>query len=56
MQPTAAVPQKRGREPYEPPVLIEIGSLHDLTLHGVKEHGGSDGHAFQLHPVVHASR
>lgn len=55
MQPTAGEPQRRV-EPYEPPALVEIGALHELTQHGGKEHGGSDGHAFQLHPVVHASR
>lgn len=41
---------------YEPPRLVVLGTLLELTQHGGKGHGGSDGHAFQQHPLVHSSR
>jgi hypothetical protein len=39
---------------YEPPVLEEIGSLHELTLQD-KTYGSTDGFTFQGVPITNNS-
>jgi hypothetical protein len=39
---------------YEPPVLEEIGSLHELTLQD-KKYGSTDGFTFQGVPITNNS-
>jgi hypothetical protein len=39
---------------YEPPVLEEIGSLHELTLRD-KTYGSTDGFTFQGVPITNNS-
>ena len=45
---------KEGRSgaKYEPPALVELGTLHELTLGCNKDWGGSDGFTFQQAPIV----
>ena len=45
---------KEGRSgaKYEPPALVELGTLHELTLGCNKDWGGSDGFTFQQTPIV----
>lgn len=41
--------------PYEPPKLVELGKLHEVTLGCDKHHGGSDGFTFHGQTIVCAS-
>ena len=36
---------------YEAPLLVELGTLHDLTQGCDKAFGGSDGFTFQQQPI-----
>lgn len=36
---------------YQPPRLVELGTLHDLTLGCDKTTGGSDGFTFHGSPI-----
>jgi hypothetical protein len=40
---------KAASREYEPPKLRELGSFHDLTQAGQKNHGKPDGFAFGAH-------
>jgi hypothetical protein len=48
--------QPQERAPYEPPVLVELGSLQELTQARIhctqKLHGHSDGLHFGSHHIV----
>jgi hypothetical protein len=42
-------PSRANPAAYEPPILLELGSVAELTLHGCwwgKEFGGTDGWTF----------
>lgn len=41
-------------EEYEAPTIVEIGSLHELTLQD-KELGETDGFTFEGQPITNAS-
>lgn len=40
---------------YEPPKLIELGSVHAITLTPHKGHGHADGFSFGGHHITNAS-
>jgi hypothetical protein len=40
---------------YEPPALIECGTVHALTLGGDKKYGESDGFTFMGTAITNAS-
>jgi hypothetical protein len=42
---------KARKATYERPVLVELGSLHDLTLWCDKSLNGSDGFTFMGQPI-----
>lgn len=41
-------------QPYQPPQLRELGSVHALTQ-GNKNYGPTDGYTFQGDPIANAS-
>jgi hypothetical protein len=44
------------KPPYEPPKLIELGSVHATTQsHGQKNHGHADGFTFGSHHITNTS-
>ena len=42
---------RRQVDAYEAPMLVRLGSVHDLTLGCDKTTGGSDGFTFQSVPI-----
>jgi len=38
--------------PYVPPVLVQLGSVHELTLGCNKDNGVSDGYYYQGIPIM----
>jgi hypothetical protein len=40
---------------YEPPVVKELGAVHDVTLAQNKDYGATDGMMFQGVPIANAS-
>ena len=46
--------EQKPKPAYRPPALVELGTLHDLTLdtrYCDKSFGGSDGFTFQQVPI-----
>ena len=46
----------RDDKKYEPPKLIVLGSVHDMTQTSPKLHGHSDGIAFGSHHITNVSK
>lgn len=42
---------KKPKPVYQPPALVELGTLYDLTLFCDKTWGGADGFTFQQIPI-----
>lgn len=40
---------------YEPPVIVELGTLHELTRLQNKDFGSSDGYQFQGNDIMNVS-
>jgi hypothetical protein len=48
--------QHKKRQAYEPPTIVDLGTLHEVTLSCMnKESGGTDGITFQQSPIGHWS-